>query len=518
MIKAELIDSKKDHPKNIMHDILNIIPFNNRYKNSYLKLAKQISDDYHVIDVRNIPIISNFLFYKEYEIHLDKSNEIKDIESEIQDIYSENTIYKAIMDNDKEKFIAFTERKGFDAYKRLVNNLYPTPVREFSFKHGLSLLELCCYHGAVDCFKFLRTQFNSKITETCLHFSFLGGNQEIISECLKYQKPDEECMKYAIISHNIDFFTFLMNEYNLEVNIDFCVLYNNLESFLVYFDQTNDVNKCFVYSTNFDILSLCKYFLSNGANVNEKNEYGKTALHMAVINNYKDIAELLLSNGANINEKDEDGKTALHFAAINNSKEMVELLVSKGANINEKDENGKTALHIATLNNNKEIVVLLLSYDVNINEKDKDGKTTLHIAAINNNKAIAELLLLHDVNANEKDEEGETAFHKAAYNNSKEIAELLISHGANINEKNRYEKTALHLAALNNSQEIVKLLLLQNVNINEKDNKDIQLFILQQSIEVKKHLNFFLNKIQISIVNKVMITNKAKYKYPKLSN
>ena len=80
------------------------------------------------------------------------------------------------------------------------------------------------------------------------------------------------------------------------------------------------------------------------------------------------------------------------------------------------------------------------------------------------------------------------------------------------------KKTALHLAALNNSQEIVKLLLLQNVNINEKDNKDIQLFILQQSIEVKKHLNFFLNKIQISIVNKVMITNKAKYKYPKLSN
>ncbi|EAX97026.1 hypothetical protein TVAG_315280 [Trichomonas vaginalis G3] len=49
-----------------------------------------------------------------------------------------------------------------------------------------------------------------------------------------------------------------------------------------------------------------------------------------------EIAELLISHGANINEKDEDGKTALHFAAYYNSKEIAELLISNGANINEK--------------------------------------------------------------------------------------------------------------------------------------------------------------------------------------
>ncbi|EAX65250.1 hypothetical protein TVAG_510380, partial [Trichomonas vaginalis G3] len=36
--------------------------------------------------------------------------------------------------------------------------------------------------------------------------------------------------------------------------------------------------------------------------------------------NSKETAELLISHGANINEKDYDGKTALHFAAIYNSK------------------------------------------------------------------------------------------------------------------------------------------------------------------------------------------------------
>ena len=36
LIKTELIDSKKYPPKRIMGDILNIIPYNNRYTKSYL--------------------------------------------------------------------------------------------------------------------------------------------------------------------------------------------------------------------------------------------------------------------------------------------------------------------------------------------------------------------------------------------------------------------------------------------------------------------------------------------------
>ena len=54
------------------------------------------------------------------------------------------------------------------------------------------------------------------------------------------------------------------------------------------------------------------------------------------MNNSKETAEILISHGANINEKDEDGETALHYAAENNSKETAEILISHGANINEK--------------------------------------------------------------------------------------------------------------------------------------------------------------------------------------
>ncbi|EAX94175.1 hypothetical protein TVAG_315810 [Trichomonas vaginalis G3] len=264
MIKTELIDSKNYSPQNIIKDILSIIPFNNRYTKSYLTLAKFITDDYQVTEVTKVSVVSNFIFYKEYGIKLDKSADFEKNKLINLNIHTENTIYKAIMYNDIERFIFFIESDGFDQDQKFECSLYPNS------KEGYSLLELCCYHGAVDCFKLLITKFDPEITEKCLELSFLGGNQEIMNKCLKYQKPNKDCMNYAIISHNIDFVSFLVNEFDIEINLYYCGNYNNLETFLVYYDQSNDVNRCFVYSASFNILSLCEYFLSYGANINEK--------------------------------------------------------------------------------------------------------------------------------------------------------------------------------------------------------------------------------------------------------
>ena len=60
MIKTELIDSKSCLPNIIIQEILNIIPYNNRYSKSYLSLAKRIFDDYHVKEVNNVTNISRF--------------------------------------------------------------------------------------------------------------------------------------------------------------------------------------------------------------------------------------------------------------------------------------------------------------------------------------------------------------------------------------------------------------------------------------------------------------------------
>ncbi|EAX86017.1 ankyrin repeat protein, putative, partial [Trichomonas vaginalis G3] len=68
----------------------------------------------------------------------------------------------------------------------------------------------------------------------------------------------------------------------------------------------------------------------------------------------------LISHGININEKDNDGRTALHIAAFYNNREIAEILISHGININEKDNIGQTALHKATRYIDKETTEILI--------------------------------------------------------------------------------------------------------------------------------------------------------------
>lgn len=84
--------------------------------------------------------------------------------------------------------------------------------------------------------------------------------------------------------------------------------------------------------------------LENGANVNEKNENGCTALHTVAESGHETFVKLLLNRGASIDETDEAGRTALLCAAYFEHKIVVQLLLSHGASIIGKDEAGHTAL------------------------------------------------------------------------------------------------------------------------------------------------------------------------------
>ncbi|EAY09467.1 hypothetical protein TVAG_126280 [Trichomonas vaginalis G3] len=455
-IKQNLIDSYQIQPDMIINDISELSIYNNRFMKSYLAIVKQIVDEYHLNQVNKIREVFNYLFYKEYNIVLNENerkffNDFEDAHYS-SEIHEQNTIHKSIMDDDKISLINFTEGEGFDKNQKLKSDLYPYS------KGGISLLELCCYHGSVDCFKFLITKFQSEITPKCLRYSFLSGNPDIMNECLKVHKPDNECMEYAIISHNIDFVTFLMNEYNIKIDLKLCSQYNNLQSFLVYLDQTNDINTCFVYSPNFHLSSLLEYFISNGADINAKDGDESTPLHYAASDNNKKTAEILISNGADINAEDADGCTPLHYAASNNSKETAEILISNGADINAENKYRWTPLHLAATNNRKEIAEILISNGADINAENKDGWTPLHYAASNNSKETAEILISNGADINAKDKDGYTPLHYATRYNSKETAEILISNGADINAKDKDGYTPLHYAVSNNYKETAEIL------------------------------------------------------------
>lgn len=57
----------------------------------------------------------------------------------------------------------------------------------------------------------------------------------------------------------------------------------------------------------------------------------------------REVAHAIHSEGANVNAKDENGKTALMYAVQNANFEAIEVLLKAGANTKRKDKSGKTA-------------------------------------------------------------------------------------------------------------------------------------------------------------------------------
>ena len=92
---------------------------------------------------------------------------------------------------------------------------------------------------------------------------------------------------------------------------------------------------------------VAKILLQNGADVNAKNNYHRTPLHLAVFHGHSKIAKLLLQNGALVNAKCKAGETPLHFAAYKGYSEVVEILLEFGASRDLKDDIDRTPLSLA---------------------------------------------------------------------------------------------------------------------------------------------------------------------------
>lgn len=136
--------------------------------------------------------------------------------------------------------------------------------------------------------------------------------------------------------------------------------------------------------------SYIRVLISEGADVNAKNEAGLTSLFRACYRGHLEIVTLLVEAGADVNVKEKEGVTPLMSAAIGYSTpEIVTLLIDAGADVNAKNKYGETSLMFACDRGHLEIVTLLAEAGADVNAKCLGGKTPLNSCS---NEAVKELL------------------------------------------------------------------------------------------------------------------------------
>ncbi|XP_036354459.1 ankyrin repeat domain-containing protein 1-like [Octopus sinensis] len=112
------------------------------------------------------------------------------------------------------------------------------------------------------------------------------------------------------------------------------------------------------------------------------NEYGTTPLMLACYKGAdRRIIEILIAAGGKVGVKDQWGNTALHMAVFGDRPHSVEILLSRGCDVNPRDEDGRTPLHVACSRGHLHTVELLLGHNgIDANVVNNKGDTPLHKA------------------------------------------------------------------------------------------------------------------------------------------
>jgi ankyrin repeat protein len=157
----------------------------------------------------------------------------------------------------------------------------------------------------------------------------------------------------------------------------------------------------------------------------------------------------VLTDGANVNDKDTEGQTALMKAAEKGHSGLVTELIIRNADVNEKDKKGQTALMRAAENGNVSIMKVLLVGALAKNQVGKGieaGKALLEGAGAKLPDVKVPLLNDQPLGANEvdlRDSFGQTALMKAALGGQPQVIDLLLHAGANRDQKDAQGRTAL---------------------------------------------------------------------------
>ncbi len=263
-------------------------------------------------------------------------------------------------------------------------------------------------------------------------------------------------------------------------------------------------------------LTEVRRLIAEGAEVNKPGDSLFCPLTQALFEDRLDIAEVLIEAGANVNEADPGGATALHWMMQFGGAEGTVFLIQHGADHNAKDLGGWTPLgrwldastwYVLGIPpaeaGEADIVQVLMKLDADltkpyhgsttlvhvsysleatryviaqggdVNARSRElGKTPLHFLAPNSDSMFVSLLVEAGARVNVWDQEGMTPLHRAVKAGRIETAAILLDNAANPNARaGREMTTPLQMAVRKEDKPLVELLLKHGADVNARDGR-----------------------------------------------
>lgn len=222
--------------------------------------------------------------------------------------------------------------------------------------------------------------------------------------------------------------------------------------------------------------------LLEGADVNQPQGNGATALHWAVYRDDLETTRRLLATGAAVGVANDLGVTPLWLACNNGSAALVEVLLDAGADPNAALPSGETPLMTAARTGNADAVRLLLEHHADVDAQEgAHGQTALMWAVAQGHPAVVRVLLEHGASVHDRSnaypqvvssagnadprgvfevmQGGYTPLLFAARQGNVDSARLLLAAGADINDAAASGTSALVVAAHSGHGALAALLL-----------------------------------------------------------
>ena len=265
--------------------------------------------------------------------------------------------------------------------------------------------------------------------------------------------------------------------------------------------------------------------LQGGAEINSRDERGRTAVMAATHANQVDTVRTLIEAGADINLRDNRSDNPFLYASAEGLIDIEQLTIEASADTRLTNRFGGTALIPAAERGHVEIVRQLLTRtDVDVNHVNNLGWTALLEAIIlsdggERHQQIVQLLVDHGANINIADQDGITPLVHARARGFTEIEQILLSaaqtrdqsliaaaeqgdlervrqlleHGASVTAQDERGRTALIAAAYQNNLPIADLLIQAGADVNTQDSTRQSAYLIATS---EGYLDLLLRTLQ----------------------